>query len=191
LFFQSEAGGNSHGFRPHVPANCGVLPINCRNEKGGENSYFGGQTCNRLIINIIKLAVSSGTPWAKYHSGNTLYAMNNKLLKPFLIIMGTSLLLTGCVVHDYSSEPPSATADTTAEVDVSGPPPADQETDVAVGVAPGPDFVWVGGFWGWGTGGWAWHRGYWGRPPHRGAAWVRPHYVNRGGRHVWVRGGWR
>lgn len=125
--------------------------------------------------------------------------MNTKLLKPVLVVAGASFLLTGCVVRErtvYRSGPPPAgetvTADTSTEVDVSGPPPPPQEdTTVVVGVPPGPDFIWVGGFWGWGPGGWAWHRGYWGHPPHPGMRWFGPRYAYRGGRHIWVRGGWR
>jgi hypothetical protein len=40
-------------------------------------------------------------------------------------------------------------------------PPAEQ-----VVVAPGPDYVWVGGAWVWFGDGWGWHRGYWHRPLH-------------------------
>jgi hypothetical protein len=118
--------------------------------------------------------------------------MNKKLLKPVLLIVGASFLLTGCVIRErtvYRNGPPPA-ATVSTELEVTGPPPPDQ-VDVVVGVAPAPDFIWIGGFWGWGPDGWAWHRGYWGRPPHSGAVWLRPHYAYRGGRHVWVHGGWR
>ena len=115
------------------------------------------------------------------------------LWKPVLLVVGGSLLMTGCVVRTrtvYRTPPPAVVEAPGAEVDVSGPPPPD-EVDTVVGVAPGPGFIWVGGYWGWGPGGWAWRHGYWGRPPHPGAVWVRPGYVFRGGRHVYVRGGWR
>jgi hypothetical protein len=115
--------------------------------------------------------------------------MKRNVWKPVLAVTGALFLVTGCVVREqatYSGPPPVASAD----VEVAGPPPPD-EVDTVVGVAPGPGFIWVGGFWGWGPGGWAWHRGYWGHPPYGGARWVRPHYAYRGGRHYWVRGGWR
>jgi hypothetical protein len=118
--------------------------------------------------------------------------MNKNLLKPVLLIVGASFLLTGCIIRErtvYRNGPPPA-ATVSTEVEVTGPPPPDQ-VDVVVGVVPAPGFIWIGGFWGWGPGGWAWHRGYWGRPPHPGAVWLRPHYVYRGGRHIWVHGGWR
>jgi hypothetical protein len=128
-------------------------------------------------------------------SARLINIMKMKLLKPVLVIAGASFLLTGCIVRErtvYSSPPPAggpAVADSTTEVEVTGPPPPDQVE--VVGVAPGPGVIWIGGFWGWGPGGWAWHRGYWGRPPHPGARWFGPRYVYRGGRHIWVRGGWR
>ena len=44
---------------------------------------------------------------------------------------------------------------------VPPPPVVDQ-----VVVAPGPDYVWVGGAWLWLGDSWVWHRGYWHRPLH-------------------------
>lgn len=104
-----------------------------------------------------------------------------------------SLLLTGCVVRErtvYANPPPAAPATASTDVEVEGPPPADQ-VDTVVGVAPAPGFVWVGGYYGWVGHSWVWHGGYWGRPPHPGAIWVHPHYVYRGGRHYYARGYWR
>jgi len=43
------------------------------------------------------------------------------------------------------------------------PPPPQRETIV---VAPGPDYVWVGGAWIWIGDHWVWHHGYWYRPVH-------------------------
>jgi hypothetical protein len=122
--------------------------------------------------------------------------MNKKIMKPVLVIAGASFLLTGCVVRErtvYSNGPaPAPAVDSSTEVDVTGPPPPPQEdTTVVVGVAPGPDYIWVGGYWGWGPGGWAWRHGYWGHPPYHGARWYGPRYVYRGGRHVYVHGYWR
>jgi hypothetical protein len=118
----------------------------------------------------------------------------NKLMKTGLLVMTAgSLLLAGCVYHERTvySPPPGPAPAPGAEVEVNGPPPPPPESDVTIGVAPAPGFVWIGGFWGWGPHGWVWTHGYWGRPPHRGMRWYGPHYEFRGGRHVWVRGGWR
>jgi hypothetical protein len=125
-------------------------------------------------------------------SARLMSVMKKNVLKPMLAVVGASFLLTGCVVRERTvytnGGPPPAQA--SADVEVDGPPPADQ-VDTVVGVAPAPGFVWVGGFYGWGGGRWVWHAGYWGRPPHPGAVWVHPYYAYRGGRHYYVRGYWR
>ncbi|HTZ76164.1 MAG TPA: hypothetical protein VMB47_19775 [Candidatus Aquilonibacter sp.] len=40
---------------------------------------------------------------------------------------------------------------------------------------PGPDFVWVTGYWYPDHGHYVWESGYWTRPPYPGAYWVPPH----------------
>jgi len=115
--------------------------------------------------------------------------MKTKFLKSIVLASLAGLCVTACDVY---VRPPGGQVVVAApgEVDVSGaPPPA--PVDVQVGVAPGPDYVWIGGAWFWGGHGWEWQRGRWDRPPHPGAVWVAHHYENRNGRHVFVRGGWR
>ena len=72
---------------------------------------------------------------------------------------------------------------------VAVPPPALRYE--AVGVAPGPGFVWVGGYWRPSAGRHEWVAGYWGRPPRARAVWIAPRYENRGGRYYFRRGYWR
>jgi hypothetical protein len=43
-------------------------------------------------------------------------------------------------------------------------------------VAPGPDYVWVGGFWDWQGDQWTWVSGRWERPAERTVIWVNPRY---------------
>jgi len=57
--------------------------------------------------------------------------------------------------------------------------------------SPGPDFVWVGGYWGWSGGRHSWMAGHWERPPHVRAEWVQPRWEHRGRGYVFVRGFWR
>jgi hypothetical protein len=96
------------------------------------------------------------------------------------IASGFCLLATGCYVEGRGPA---------GEVYVASAPPALLvETEAP---APGPDFVWIGGDWFWEGGRWQWHGGHWARPPHPGAHFVANHYEFRGGRHVYVRGGWR
>jgi hypothetical protein len=41
---------------------------------------------------------------------------------------------------------------------------------------PGPEFVWVDGYWYPVGNHYKWHAGYWTRPPYEGAHWVAPHH---------------
>ena len=120
------------------------------------------------------------------------------LLKSVLLISSVSLLATGCVVREvryrnpppppppaYAVQPPPVAG---GEVEVAGPPPAPIVETVTV--APDPAFIWIGGFWAW-EGRWVWRPGHLDRPPRPGARWFAGGYVFRGGRHVWVRAGWR
>jgi hypothetical protein len=112
------------------------------------------------------------------------------LVKSTLLVAGASLLLSGCVVRErvVYQQPPPPPAAVGEEVVVTGaPPPPIVET---VTIAPGPAYVWVGGCWVW-RDHWVWASGRWVRPPRRGAVWVQPHYENRNGVHVFIRGGWR
>ena len=74
------------------------------------------------------------------------------------------------------------------EVVVSEDPPAPvYET---VGIAPGPGYLWIGGYYHWSGGGWVWYRGHYERPPHPGAVWVHARYAWRGNARIYVRGYW-
>ena len=59
--------------------------------------------------------------------------------------------------------------------------------------SPGPDFVWVAGYWTWrhhrfGFGHWEWTPGCWVHPPHHGAVWIVGGWDRHGG---WIEGHWR
>jgi hypothetical protein len=114
-----------------------------------------------------------------------------KIVKSLALLAAGGLLVAGCETRVYGpgGGVAVATEPAGAEVEVAGPPPAPMD-DVVVGVAPGPDYIWVGGDWGWVGNRWAWHGGHWDRPPHAGAHWDRGHYEYRNGRHVYHRGGW-
>jgi hypothetical protein len=53
---------------------------------------------------------------------------------------------------------------------VVGPTPPAPLPETVV-VAPGPEYVWVGGAWVWLGSRWVWHRGYWYRPRHYRHRW--------------------
>jgi hypothetical protein len=67
------------------------------------------------------------------------------------------------------------------------PPPLRTEVVIA---KPGPDFVWISGYWGWKGGRYLWITGRWvkARP---GRVWVIGHWERRGLHWVWVKGRWR
>ena len=56
-----------------------------------------------------------------------------------------------------------------------GPPPPPREVRV-LPPNPGPDFLWVEGYWYPVGNHYKWHDGYWSRAPYSGAHWVAPHH---------------
>jgi len=76
-----------------------------------------------------------------------------------------------------------------APVVIEEPPP--EPRVYAVAARPGPEFVWVEGYWAPQGRHYRWHDGYWTRPPYAGAYWVEPYYYRgsyiagywEGGRH--------
>ena len=64
-------------------------------------------------------------------------------------------LLAGCTTYGYASYGPPAD-----EVEVYG-------------VAPGPEFVWVGGYHEWDGHAYHWRKGSWAKPPRAGAHWEK------------------
>jgi hypothetical protein len=61
-------------------------------------------------------------------------------------------------------------------IQLGAPPPP---RAYVVPAQPGPEFVWVEGYWYPQAGRYLWHDGYWSRPPYEGAYWVAP-YHDRG-----------
>lgn len=56
-----------------------------------------------------------------------------------------------------------------------GPPPPPRVVRV-LPPSPGPEFVWVDGYWYPVGHRYRWHAGYWSRPYYAGARWVAPRY---------------
>jgi hypothetical protein len=67
----------------------------------------------------------------------------------------------------------SAHAQISFGIHIGEPPPA---RAYRVPRAPGPDYVWVEGYWYPQGSRYVWHNGYWTRPPYEGAFWVAPYY---------------
>ena len=99
--------------------------------------------------------------------------MKRKLASAAFVLLGT--VLTGCagggVYYARSAPPPPRYG--------------------VVGVAPGPGFLWVNGWWDWRGSNWYWVPGRWERPPRPHAMWVEPRWERHG--HGWRmrRGHWR
>jgi len=112
--------------------------------------------------------------------------------RPLLLACGASALFcvlaltNGCVVAVRPA--PLAVYAEPQEVVVTEAPPA--PIVEYVGVAPGPGFFWIGGYYHWNGGRWAWRAGHYERPPHPGARWVAARYEVRGGRRVYIAGHW-
>jgi len=98
---------------------------------------------------------------------------------------------------------PAAHAQVSFDVRIGPPPPAPRAYRVPR--QPGPDYVWVEGYWYPENGQYRWHNGYWTLPPYPDAYWVAPYYERdqyytghwEGSRgdvhhdHAWDRGGQR
>jgi hypothetical protein len=77
-----------------------------------------------------------------------------------------------------------------ADVIVRQAPPAPQSV-TAIGRAPGPKYVWTGGYYRWSGSRYVWVAGRWAVPPRAGAVWVAPRWDSRNGGFVFVAGRWR
>ena len=69
-------------------------------------------------------------------------------------------------------------------------PPPSPRVEV-YGLAPGPGYVWVGGFWDYRGNAYGWTPGYWARPPRPRAVWVPGYWQRRHGSYYYRRGYWR
>ena len=70
----------------------------------------------------------------------------------------------------------------------SGPPPVRAEV---IGVAPGPGYVWMPGYYRYNGGGYVWVGGRWDRPPRARARWVPGHWQRDRRGWYYVEGHWR
>lgn len=74
----------------------------------------------------------------------------------------------------------------TVETEAVPPPPRAE----AVPPAPGPDYLWLPGYWYWTGASYVWHPGTWGIPPAPHHVWVRNGWVHHHGRYHYVPGRW-
>jgi len=108
--------------------------------------------------------------------------MNGKRMFPALALMALLALTTGaCVGYGYGPD---------LGVQVGFGPPGFR-TEVALGNAPGPGYVWVPGYYDWAGDNYTWIQGSWILPPRPHASWVAPRYEHRRGGWYYRRGHWR
>src|SRR3954467_8821078 len=69
---------------------------------------------------------------------------------------------------------PAANAQISFDFHMGAPPPPPRAYRVPP--QPGPDYVWVDGYWYPEGGQYRWHNGYWTHPPYPDAYWVAPYY---------------
>jgi hypothetical protein len=89
-------------------------------------------------------------------------------------VMG-KLLQTIAISALFMLSASGAYAQISIDVRIGHPPPAPRAYRVPP--QPGPDYVWVEGYWYPQGSRYAWHNGYWTRPPYAGAYWVPPYYL--------------
>lgn len=87
----------------------------------------------------------------------------------------------------YTSE-----ADATTNYVVAQPPAPPPPPPEVVVYQPGPNYVWVPGYYAYDGRAYVWIGGRWARPPHRRYHNYRaPHWENRSGNYVYIQGYWR
>lgn len=125
--------------------------------------------------------------------------MNTRTLQNPRRVLGLLLLALGLLAgcdrsqdNGSSSAPAAATTDptTSAPMYADDPPPLAQ-SEVMV-ESPGPDYVWVGGYWAWRPGPTphTWVKGHWEIPPRPHAKWEQPRWDKHGKGYIFVRGSW-
>ena len=81
--------------------------------------------------------------------------------------------------------------DVSINVDIGAPPPPRHEV-IVERERPGPDYIWVAGYWDGAPGRYNWVAGHWERPPHAHATWVQPRWErDHDGHYHMIRGEWR
>lgn len=101
--------------------------------------------------------------------------MKNKLLATSALLLGT--ILTGCGGYGYSS----------GYVGYGPPPPRYG----VVGVAPGPGYIWMDGYWNRYGNDWRWVNGRWATPPRGYRRWERAEWRHEGRGWRFHEGHWR
>jgi hypothetical protein len=115
---------------------------------------------------LVKAGIGDDLVISQIRNSRTVYRLSTAAVID-LKNSGISEKIIDFMINTATQLPPAEVA---GVVGVPPPPPM-VETVV---VAPGPDYIWVGGLWGWHGDRWIWHPGYWHRPmypPAYGRHW--------------------
>lgn len=103
-------------------------------------------------------------------------------------LKGASLCL-GVLLLGVGVAPLARSAGLDVNLILNAPPPPRHEVIIERS-RPGPDYVWINGYWGNNHGRQEWVAGHWARPPHARAVWVEPRWERRDRGYVFVNGYW-
>jgi hypothetical protein len=95
-------------------------------------------------------------------------------MKTLIRVASRVVLIVGLLATGVSVGASVANAQVSFGIRI-GPPPPPRVIRVHP-PRPGPDFMWVDGYWYPVGGHYRWHEGYWTRAPYEGARWTGPHY---------------
>jgi hypothetical protein len=74
--------------------------------------------------------------------------------------------------YESSPAPVAPGSEVSVDIAIGNPPPREDYMEPS----PGPEFVWVAGYWFPDGRHYIWHEGYWTRPPYEGAHWIAPRH---------------
>jgi hypothetical protein len=112
------------------------------------------------------------------------------LALPAALVAASCAVEVGPPYHEVVHESTSYGISSSEPLYVNETPPPPRE-EVIIGVAPGPNHVWAGGYWARRPTGWVWVEGRWAVRPRTGVAWIPGHWERHPRGYVWVPGHWR
>lgn len=98
------------------------------------------------------------------------FPQDQKELSFILALVGKILLAAALLF----AAAPTSHAQISVGIQIGTPPPP--RALAVIPPSPGPDFVWIEGYWYPVGRHYRWHGGYWTRPPYAGARWVAPRH---------------
>ncbi len=107
-------------------------------------------------------------------------------------VAGMGLVSAAGLMSPATSAASPLLADVSLNIGVDLAPPPPPREVVIERNRPGPDYVWIGGYWDGAPGHYVWRAGRWDHPPHPHAVWSPPRWDrDRDGHYHQVRGEWR